>query len=144
MYSGHRFIDSDAHILEPADMFQKYLEPKFRSQIPVAWADYQGSPLAFGFKLVVPSAKGGEYVMPFGADPLDAAVPPAGRGIRWMIVQVVIVSFRSSGASTDRHFSARLVRCKSGREFLRTTVTSVGWESGTCTTSCASSADEFR
>ena len=73
MYNGHRFIDSDAHILEPADMFQKYLEPKFRSQIPVAWADYQGSPLAFGFKLVVPSSKGGEYVMPFGADPLDAA-----------------------------------------------------------------------
>ena len=30
MYNGHRFIDSDAHILEPADMFQKYLEPKFR------------------------------------------------------------------------------------------------------------------
>ena len=73
MYNGYRFIDSDAHILEPADMFQKYLEPKFRSQIPVAWADYQGSPLAFGFKLVVPSAQGGEYVMPFGADPLDAA-----------------------------------------------------------------------
>jgi uncharacterized protein len=73
MYNGYRFIDSDAHILEPADMFQKYLEPKFRSQIPVAWADYQGSPLAFCFKLVVPSAQGGEYVMPFGADPLNAA-----------------------------------------------------------------------
>src|SRR5262249_49559471 len=32
-----------------------------------------GEPLAFSFKLVIPSASGGEYVMPFGRDPLDAA-----------------------------------------------------------------------
>lgn len=73
MYNGYRFIDSDAHVLEPANMFEKYLEPKFRSQMPIAWADYQGEPLAFGFKLVIPSPQGGEYVMPFGRDPLDAA-----------------------------------------------------------------------
>jgi predicted TIM-barrel fold metal-dependent hydrolase len=71
MYNGYRFIDSDAHVLEPADMFEKYLEPQFRSHRPVAWADYQGDPLAFGFKLVIPSPRGGEYVMPFGRDPLD-------------------------------------------------------------------------
>jgi len=33
--------------------------------------DYKGEPLAFGFKLVIPSSNGGEYVMPFGSDPLD-------------------------------------------------------------------------
>jgi uncharacterized protein len=72
MVNGCRFIDSDAHVLEPADMFDKYLEPKFRSRMPIAWSDYQGNPLAFGFKLVIPSSTGGEYVMPFGRDPLDA------------------------------------------------------------------------
>jgi predicted TIM-barrel fold metal-dependent hydrolase len=71
MNNAHRFIDSDAHVLEPADMFEKYLEPRFRSQMPIAWADYQGEPLAFGFKLVIPSPTGSEYVMPFGRDPLD-------------------------------------------------------------------------
>jgi len=72
MHNGYRFIDSDAHVLEPADMFEKYLEPKFRSRMPVAWSDYKGEPLAFGFKLVIPASTGGEYVMPFGRDPMDA------------------------------------------------------------------------
>jgi len=72
MQNGYRFIDSDAHVLEPADMFEKYLEPKFRSRMPVAWSDYKGEPLAFGFKLVIPASTGGEYVMPFGRDPMDA------------------------------------------------------------------------
>jgi predicted TIM-barrel fold metal-dependent hydrolase len=71
MQNGYRFIDSDAHVLEPADMFEKYLEPGFRSRMPVAWSDYRGEPLAFGFKLVIPSSSGGEYIMPFGSDPLD-------------------------------------------------------------------------
>ncbi len=73
MRNGYRFIDSDAHVIEPADMFEKYLEPQFRSPMPVAWANYQGEPLAFSFKLVIPAPRGGEYVMPFGRDPLDAA-----------------------------------------------------------------------
>ncbi len=73
MRNGYRFIDSDAHVIEPADMFEKYLEPKFRSPMPIAQTDYRGEPLAFSFKLVIPSASGGEYVMPFGRDPLDAA-----------------------------------------------------------------------
>ncbi|MBI3304320.1 MAG: amidohydrolase family protein, partial [Deltaproteobacteria bacterium] len=72
MYNGYKFIDSDAHVLEPADMFEKYLEPRFRSEMPRAWIDYQGEPLAFGFEVIIPSALGGEYVMPFGRDPLDA------------------------------------------------------------------------
>src|SRR5438874_407089 len=31
MPDRYRLIDSDAHVLEPADMFEKYLEPAFRS-----------------------------------------------------------------------------------------------------------------
>ena len=71
MLDGYRLIDSDAHVLEPADMFEKYLEPEFRSPLPIAWSGYAGEPLAFGFKLVIPSAAGGEYVMPFGRDPMN-------------------------------------------------------------------------
>jgi uncharacterized protein len=70
MSASLHFIDSDAHVIEPSDMFERYLEPKYRSQIPVAWADYQGEPLAFGFEIRIPKASGGEHVMPFGGDPL--------------------------------------------------------------------------
>ena len=51
-------------------MFERYLEPKYRDQMPVAWADYQGEPLALGFEVRIPNPAGGEYVMPFGSDPL--------------------------------------------------------------------------
>jgi hypothetical protein len=34
MRNGYRFIDSDAHVLEPRDMFEKYLEPQFRAEMP--------------------------------------------------------------------------------------------------------------
>ena len=71
MLDGYRLIDSDAHVIEPADMFEKYLEPKFRSPLPVAWSEYSGEPLAFRFKLVIPGAGGAEYSMPFGRDPLN-------------------------------------------------------------------------
>ena len=29
-----RFIDSDSHILEPNNIWERYLEPKFRSETP--------------------------------------------------------------------------------------------------------------
>jgi hypothetical protein len=70
MANGFHFIDSDAHVIEPSDMFARYLDPKYRGQMPVAWADYQGEPLAFGFEVRIPKPAGGEYVMPFGNDPL--------------------------------------------------------------------------
>ena len=71
MSSHVPFIDSDAHVIEPVDMFEKYLEPKFRSPLPVAWSEYSGEPLAFRFKLVIPGTGGAEYSMPFGRDPLN-------------------------------------------------------------------------
>ena len=70
MSNSVKFIDSDAHVIEPPDMFERYLEPKYRAQMPVAWADYQGDPLALGFEVRIPKPSGGEYVMPFGNDPL--------------------------------------------------------------------------
>ena len=33
MQHGYKFIDSDAHVLEPSDLWEKYLEPKYRSRI---------------------------------------------------------------------------------------------------------------
>jgi predicted TIM-barrel fold metal-dependent hydrolase len=71
MQNGYRLIDSDAHVLEPADMFEKYLEPRFRSPMPVAWSEYSGEPLAFSFKLAIPGPDGAEHSMPFGRDPLN-------------------------------------------------------------------------
>ena len=56
--------------------------------MPVAWADYQGEPLALGFEVRIPNPAGGEYVMPFGSDPLTGRnridlFPPGGvRGRR--------------------------------------------------------------
>lgn len=73
-----RFIDSDAHILEPNDMFEKYLDPKFHDQMPKAWSVYDGAPLSFRFELEIPNPDGGEYKMPFGRDPIDpSAMGPA-------------------------------------------------------------------
>ncbi len=34
MYKGHRYIDNDAHVLEPSDLWDRYLEPRFRSVAP--------------------------------------------------------------------------------------------------------------
>lgn len=70
MHNGHRFIDSDAHVLEPGDLFEKYLEPKFRPCIPEAWANYAGNPLGFGFKIVI-ATPSGKHLMPFGNDPMS-------------------------------------------------------------------------
>ena len=54
MSDGYRFIDSDAHILEPEDMFEKYLEPKYHAAMPKAWANYRGEPLGFGLEIRIP------------------------------------------------------------------------------------------
>src|SRR2546421_12933879 len=35
MKDGLRFVDSDMHIMEPPDLFDRYLDPKFRDRISV-------------------------------------------------------------------------------------------------------------
>ena len=34
MKSGFRIIDSDLHVIEPPNLYQDYIEPKFRDQAP--------------------------------------------------------------------------------------------------------------
>ena len=36
MEDGVRFLDCDVHIMEPSDLFEKYLEPKFGSCVSLA------------------------------------------------------------------------------------------------------------
>ena len=35
MKDGLRFVDSDMHIMEPPDLFERYLDPKFRDRVSV-------------------------------------------------------------------------------------------------------------
>ena len=51
MYEGHRYIDADSHVLEPRDMWENYLDPEFRSEMPRSWVGYEGDP--YGYVLEV-------------------------------------------------------------------------------------------
>ena len=42
MYQGHRYIDSDAHILEPSNLWERYLDPEFREEMPSHALGYRG------------------------------------------------------------------------------------------------------
>lgn len=33
MKDGLRFVDCDMHIMEPPDLFEKYLDPKFKDRV---------------------------------------------------------------------------------------------------------------
>src|SRR5262245_55034921 len=35
MKDGLRFVDSDMHVMEPPDLFERYLDPKFRHRVTV-------------------------------------------------------------------------------------------------------------
>src|ERR1041384_4356467 len=53
MKDGLRFVDSDMHIMEPPDLFERYLDPKFRDRVSVAvGADGQPARGAFGTILI--------------------------------------------------------------------------------------------
>ena len=34
MWNGYKVVDADAHMHEPQDMWEKYVEPKYRAQAP--------------------------------------------------------------------------------------------------------------
>ncbi len=55
MYKGHKYIDSDAHVLEPADMWERYLEPRFRSEMPRHFAGYENDPPTFHLEIHAPN-----------------------------------------------------------------------------------------
>ena len=81
----YRFIDSDAHIFEPENLWENYLESEYRSEIR-SYVNYKrqsesessasgrledpsmDDPLSFGIQIVV-----GGHTMPFGRD----GAPPA-------------------------------------------------------------------
>ena len=35
MKDGLRFVDCDMHVMEPADLFERYLDPIFRDRVTV-------------------------------------------------------------------------------------------------------------
>ena len=47
MYKGHRYIDSDGHVIEPADLWENYLDPEFRDEMPWHRLGYEGDPYAY-------------------------------------------------------------------------------------------------
>ncbi len=70
MYKGHRYIDADAHILEPSDIWERYLEVEYRTPMPRSTVGYAGDPLAFRVQVVV-----GEQGMPYGPEGSNTPLP---------------------------------------------------------------------
>jgi uncharacterized protein len=87
MFKGYKFLDADSHILEPDDLFEKYLEPGFRSHMPRAWTKYQGDPPAWGIEVITPTAQcdGGRCEMPFGRD-IDVNDPELALGLKSVVL----------------------------------------------------------
>jgi uncharacterized protein len=50
MFQGYRYIDSDAHVLEPDTIWENYLDPEYRDQAPLSRTGYRGDPMAFRFE----------------------------------------------------------------------------------------------
>src|SRR3984893_17241337 len=44
MKQGHRFVDCDMHIMEPPDLFDKYLDPAFKHRITSSMRRSDGGP----------------------------------------------------------------------------------------------------
>jgi predicted TIM-barrel fold metal-dependent hydrolase len=64
MYKGHRYIDADSHVLEPADMWEKYLEPKYRRFAPAHAVGYRGNPPGFFLNIKVAGTVMPTFQMP--------------------------------------------------------------------------------
>ena len=52
MKNGHRFVDSDMHVMEPPDLFDRYLDPKFKHRVLVP-IDANGRPRRLPAGIVV-------------------------------------------------------------------------------------------
>jgi len=53
VYKGYRYIDADAHVLEPSDLWQKYLEPEFHAYMPEHSTGYAGDPPGWDLEIKV-------------------------------------------------------------------------------------------
>ena len=43
--AGFKVLDSDMHVMEPPDLWQRYIDPAFRDRAPV----FKGDPMSHGF-----------------------------------------------------------------------------------------------
>src|SRR5580698_2852578 len=68
-------IDSDSHVIEPDDLFDKYLEAKFKADAPLARVGYKTDETGFGFYNDVSV---GGYDMPLGSHGVNAVMPDLG------------------------------------------------------------------
>ena len=44
MKQGYRFVDCDMHIMEPPDLFDKYLDPAFKHRVTSSMRRSDGKP----------------------------------------------------------------------------------------------------
>ena len=44
MKEGYRFVDCDMHIMEPTDLFDKYLDPEFKPRVTSSVRRTNGGP----------------------------------------------------------------------------------------------------
>ena len=71
MSKQHGFIDADSHILEPDDIWERYLDPEFRDEMPKTRCWYEGEQsMGFGFTIDV-----GGYNMPIGVPHMLTVLP---------------------------------------------------------------------
>jgi len=70
MKDGLRFVDCDMHIQEPVDLFDKYLDPKFRDRVSVR-VDGQGNPKR-GFMIIDDEMLYGDFELQQHRKPLAA------------------------------------------------------------------------
>ena len=70
MYKGYRYVDSDAHILEPSDLWERYLEPEFQSAAPRHLAGYENDPPTWVLDIHV-----GKHKMPDFDTPRGQQIP---------------------------------------------------------------------
>jgi len=70
VHNGQRYIDSDGHVLEPPDLWEKYLDPAFRDEMPLSHVGYVGDDYAYSLECRVKSVS-----MPTFLSGITAAMP---------------------------------------------------------------------
>jgi predicted TIM-barrel fold metal-dependent hydrolase len=107
MVTELRVVDSDAHVIEPEDMWKNYLDPEFRDEMPRHWCGYAGDPLAFEFGLVIPSAQAGaQYIMPTGSSVLGERIPAVFKGSRRLELEDAYDKYAAKGFTPDCYLDA--------------------------------------
>jgi predicted TIM-barrel fold metal-dependent hydrolase len=73
--SNFGFIDSDAHVIEPNNLWEAYLEPKYRHEAPRVQVGYRRDESGFGF---FNDVSVGTYDMPLGTHGRMSIMPDLG------------------------------------------------------------------